>query len=121
MGSRSKTKRRRALSINDSATFGDKDIQNDFWKRAVVAIRLAEEGQILTWNQRAMLVTKLPSRLHDLCKRHDLGCHEGYAEALRRLATKERMEFFDRDLLKGLKQLLDEIVEETIHAKAWVD
>ncbi|MHC4429607.1 MAG: hypothetical protein ACYS0D_13535 [Planctomycetota bacterium] len=103
------------------ADFGTEDIQNDFWKRAVIAIRLRQEGQTLTWNQRAMLVTKLPSRLPDLCKRHGLGCPDGYVEALQRLATGKRMEFFDRDGIKKLVAVLDEVVGATDQFRANAD
>lgn len=109
MGSRSKGKRK--LSTALAPRPAGPDIENDFWKNAVVAIRLAQEDQVLTWNQRAVLVTMLPARMPTFCSRHALGYHEGYCEALSRLATKKRMEFFDRDLLKRLVRVLDEVVD----------
>lgn len=105
MGSRSKSgKRRKGSRKTEVESF-------DFWQSVLDAINWREDGQRLSWNERALLYTRFAARMPNFCELHGLGCPDGYINVIRRLVEGERLEFFDRDALKRIKKLLCEITQ----------
>lgn len=87
--------------------------QVEFYREALEVIAHAVQGKQLTWNQRALLWTRLPSQLPGLCERFDAGVRsEAFIMVLHRLGSSKHLEFFDRDILKHLIKLLQEITAD---------
>ena len=115
MGSRSKSGKHRKGSRKD------RNESFDFWQRVLDVIAQFEAGELVSWNDRALLYTRFTARLPDFCERHGLGVADGYIDVIHRLVEGKKLEFFDRDALKRLKKLLHTITKTANRMQADVD
>ena len=107
-------KTKRAMSMSQPDQLGEDVTNAEFWSGVLKMIIKAEQardgGEPLTWTERSALYTGLAVTLPKTCEQYGhASMSTAFVMAVRQLTAGARMEFFDWDALKKLKQMVLQI------------